>query len=232
MKIVVIDTETTGLDKMNDEPVSIAMIDGEGIIILDTLVKPLMKRSWEGAQRIHGISPEDVEDAPYMVELRPTIEKAIGEADLVVGYNLQFDLGMLNQAVEPSKQFDVMREFAKVHGQVRDDGSRKWSKLAECAAHYGYGFQPHGALGDCKATLHCYNALMRDKEYLAFEKKRKRGANMGAVGYCLKTALGLILAFGGIATLVLSFTHLLDGAMLAWIIASLLMMVTGYLLIR
>lgn len=232
MKIVVLDTETTGLDQASDEPVSIAMIDGEGNVILDTLVKPLMKQSWEGAQRVHGISPGDVKDAPHMANLYPTIEKAIEEADLVVGYNLQFDLGMLNQAVEPSKQFDVMREFAKVHGQVRDDGSRKWSKLAECAAHYGYRFQPHGALGDCNATLHCYNALMRDKEYLAFEKKRKRGANIGAVGYCLKFALGLILAFGGIVALLMSFTHLLDGAMLAWIIASLLMMVAGYLLIR
>lgn len=232
MKIVVLDTETTGLDQVNDEPVSIAMIDGDGGVIVDALVKPIMNRSWIGAQRIHGISPEDVKDSPYIAQFYPTIEKAIEEADLVVGYNLQFDLSMLHQPVEPSKQFDVMREFAKVHGQIRSDGSRKWSKLTECAAHYGYEFPPHGALEDCKATLFCYNSLMHDKAYLALKKKEEGKIDLGAGGYCLKTAIGLILSFGGIVTFLMSFMHIFDGTMLAWIVASLIMMAAGYFAIK
>lgn len=236
MKIVVLDTETTGLDRTEDEPVSIAMIDGDGNVIIDTLVKPLLKRSWAEAQQIHGISPEDVKDAPYMVSILPTIRKAIEEADLVVGYNLEFDIHMLRQLVESSKQFDVMREFAKVHGQIRNDGSFKWSKLSECAEYYGYEFLPHGALGDCKATLHCYNALMRDGEYLAFEdekkKQKKRGVDMDVIGYCLKIALGIITGLGGIVITIISFGHMFDGTMLAWMIAGLLLLVVACFLLK
>ena len=61
MKTVYLDAETTGLHE-SDEIVELAIIDDDdGKILLNTLVKPIVHTYWPKAQRVHGISPTDVE---------------------------------------------------------------------------------------------------------------------------------------------------------------------------
>lgn len=165
-KIVVFDTETTGLNKHNsDEAVSLGMVDGNGKVLFDTLLKPEHRRTWKDAERIHGITPADVKDAPKLSSIIDQVKSYLDNAELVVGYNLQYDLGILRVPVAKAKQFDVMLEFATFYGEKWPSGERKWSKLTECAAHYHYTYPPHGALEDTKATLHCFNSLLDDVHY-------------------------------------------------------------------
>ena len=80
MRTVFLDLETTGLDPRADEIVEIGILDEDGQVLLDTLVRPVRHRSWPGAQRVDGIAPADVQDAPTLDELRPRIIEAVSDA--------------------------------------------------------------------------------------------------------------------------------------------------------
>lgn len=56
-----------------------------------------------------------------------------------------------------------MKEFAPVAGKWDErHGDWRWVKLGQCAGHYGYRFDAHGALEDTRATLYCFNAMLSD----------------------------------------------------------------------
>ena len=70
MRTVYLNLETTGLNSAEDEIVEIGILADNGEPIIDSLVRPQRHRSWPNAQRIHGISPADVQGAPILEELR------------------------------------------------------------------------------------------------------------------------------------------------------------------
>lgn len=94
-KIVFLDTETTGIQKGYDEIVQVAIVDMEGEILYDSLLKPKHHKRWGKAQEVHGISPYDVQDAPSLEHEKEKIEAILAEADVIVGWNVRFDLDML-----------------------------------------------------------------------------------------------------------------------------------------
>lgn len=90
-KFITLDTETTGFST-EDEVLSCSVVDQDGNILIDTLVKPIYKTSWDAAQRIHGISPEMVfsKGISYnslLSQLRQTVE----DYEYVIIYNAKFD---------------------------------------------------------------------------------------------------------------------------------------------
>ena len=166
-KTVVLDCETTGLDKDDDEILQISLIDGNSDVLLNSYVKPIHTNSWDSAQKIHGISPEMVKDAPVFNDIKEQVKNIIRNADLLIGYNLSFDLGFIRaqniSTKRETKKFDVMKEYAPVHGVWLDwKNDYKWAKLEECAKHYGYQFQAHNSLEDAKVTLKCYHSMLAD----------------------------------------------------------------------
>jgi DNA polymerase III epsilon subunit-like protein len=50
VRTVFLDLETTGLDPRTDEIVEIGILDEDGRVLLDTLVRPVRHRSWPDAQ--------------------------------------------------------------------------------------------------------------------------------------------------------------------------------------
>ena len=166
-KMIVFDVETTGLDAEKDDVLQISIIDGNGKILINEYVHPLKKESWIEAQRINGISPEMVKNAPYPHELISKVKGIFQSADLLVSYNGVFDLGFLSHwgiHTEGKKHYDVMREFAPVYGEADlKRGGYKWKKLTVCAEYYGYEFKAHDSLEDVKATLHCYRKLTEQR---------------------------------------------------------------------
>lgn len=168
-RIVSIDTETTGLNKNSDEILSIALVDGSGRELFYSLVKPTRRKRWPDATKIHGITWNDVKDAPELLDLYGDIAPIINGADLVIGYNLEYDLGMIAAAgasLSPRATFDVMKEYSSIYGTWNEwRGHRQWMKLVDCAEHYGYEFSAHNALEDAKATAYCFNQLMNDENY-------------------------------------------------------------------
>ncbi|WP_162611480.1 3'-5' exonuclease [Anaeromassilibacillus sp. An200] len=160
--IVCIDIETTGLTEI-DEIVEISIIDGKGSILVHSLVHPYWMNSWEDVEAIHGISPEQVKDAPYLHELIPRIYAALSSASTCIGYNLYSALSFLPASLSENLSFDtidVMQEFAPIYGEWSDYyEDYKWQSLSTCAAYYGCTFLEYDSLEDARVTLFCYRQM-------------------------------------------------------------------------
>lgn len=113
-----IDTETTGLSPL-DEIVEIAIIDSDGGVLINSLVKPTRPISPE-AGRVHKITQAMLVDQPTWPELLPEIVAVI--AGKYVGiYNADFDLRMVLQTQKNhglvgqpfGKSFCIMKLYAE-----------------------------------------------------------------------------------------------------------------------
>jgi DNA polymerase-3 subunit epsilon len=158
-KTIVIDAETTGLNTTTDEVLQLSIIDGYGNTLFNEFFKPQWHEECEEAEDVNGISPEMVADKPSIETMRDEIEKIITSADVIVGYNIHFNLDMINIPVREDTQIvDVMVEFAEVYGEWNDYyKDYKWQKLTKCADYYGYDWgtdAAHDSLADCRATLY------------------------------------------------------------------------------
>ena len=163
---IVIDTETTGLNADADELLQVSIIDSQGNTLFNSYIKPLFTENWDGAMAVNHITPEMVANAPNIIEVKQEINKIINSANVIVGYNTDFDLSFLSAVgIENSKAtvIDVMQDFADIYGEWSDKyGCNKWQKLTKCAEYYGYDWGTdiaHDSLADCRATLYCYNKI-------------------------------------------------------------------------
>ena len=173
-RVLVFDTETTGLPSglntkstSGHEILQLAMIDGTGVLKLNEQFKPIRKREWPEAQKIHGIAPKDVQEKPSIETYTVEIQKHIDYAELLVAYNFHFDYVFLREAgisFSGKRYYDVMHEFSKKHGGKRRYGTKQYVSLKKCAAYYGYDLSgAHDAEEDARATLHCFIKLQEEK---------------------------------------------------------------------
>lgn len=155
MRTVYLDTETTGLNPALEEVLEIGILDDTGAVLLDTLVRPVRRLEWPEAQRIHGITPAAVAEAPTLAELRPRIVAAVTGTRVVI-YNAPFDSGFLaGELAAASEVVCAMRLFAEAFGEWDDRrGSWHWQKLHVAAAHVGFSWpgSAHRAIHDCAAA--------------------------------------------------------------------------------
>lgn len=179
-RIIVIDIETTGLNRNNDEILQIAIINGRGKVLYNSYIRPEKAKEWPEAYKVNKITWDVVQNAPRIKDEKHKIDKILKRAGMILGYNHKgFDLPFLaakgiNTAVR-AKQYDVMREFAYVYGEKNEKGHYKWKSLIECAEYYGFtNYKAHDALEDVRATLHCYYAMQKDKRGLRVAKERKK----------------------------------------------------------
>lgn len=173
-RVIVLDTETTGLHANdNDEILSLTIIDLEGTVLFNELVKPENRKRWPKAQEIHGITPAMVKDKLPLSAYREQLQELWKRIDLVVGYNIPFDSDFIYQSslnLSPYvEEFDVMQEFAPIWGKWDEyHNDYRWAKLADCAKYYKVGdFEAHSSLGDTEATRQCFLALINDPEYVS-----------------------------------------------------------------
>lgn len=91
----VVDLETTGLRAGPDRVVELSVVrvapDGSSRLVLDTLVDP---RRPMAATDVHGITDDDVRDAPTFRKLAPTFAEAVSGCVLAT-YNASFDMSFL-----------------------------------------------------------------------------------------------------------------------------------------
>ena len=168
-KILVLDTETTGVDA-KAEVLQFSAIWADGTKAANMYIKPVHTTEWPRAMAVNHISPMDVASCPEMSEVKGRIEALLRQAKVIVGYNLPFDLGMLyHNGIElPPDQcveyIDLMVPFAAIYGEWSDYfGDYKWQKLITCAKYYGYqGDGWHDSLADTRATLHCFKAMLEN----------------------------------------------------------------------
>ena len=168
---VVIDFETTGLNYKYDSPdmdeiLSVSIINQDGDVLLNTLCSTERKRYWYDAQRVHGISPRDVQGYPTFSQTLPQVLEILSSADFVIAYNINFERNYVESYIKRTNPIDLVNY--KINWATDKDpmvmykkyiGSRRWVKLEDAVRSYGYNFNAHDSLEDVKATLFLYNQL-------------------------------------------------------------------------
>lgn len=156
---VILDTETTGLH--SPQIMQIGIINQDGDVLLDTLVKPT-EPCTDDALAIHCITDEMVANAPTYDKIYDDIVAAIAGQNVVI-YNAPFDTDALYHSRRPYnldaidfKYTCAMELYSQYCGQ--------WSVY-----HHSYTWQQlpggdHTAVGDCRATLKLIQQMAESEE--------------------------------------------------------------------
>lgn len=166
-KVIIIDSETTGLNAKEDEILQLTILSDKGETLFNEYIRPVKHTEWHEAEKIHHISYDMVKDCAPIAYHKKRIQKLLDSADVIVGYNHSFDLSFLETAgihSDPKKNYDIMLEFSQIKGDWDEThNSYKWYKLKECADYFGYDWadeSTHDSFADCKATLFCYHKIL------------------------------------------------------------------------
>lgn len=169
-KVICLDCETTGLSPVEDEILTLSIVDWSGKTLLDGKYKPSHKTEWPEAARVNGIWPEDVADCPSFFDDHEKIREIVWSADEIIAYNAKFDLSFLSyNDIAPqswTKVTDTMLEFARYYGDWSDYfNDWKWQKLVDAAEFIEYEWtgRAHGSLADALATLAVQKWLERKR---------------------------------------------------------------------
>lgn len=164
-EIIIIDTETTGLTG-RDEVLQLSIINYNGETLFDEYVKPLKKKTWAAAEKIHGISRDYVANCNNLVDYQKQLEKIFKSHKLVVGYNLGFDLRMIKQSgIDPDSALFSMYTYDVMMTYKKSRNLGPFPKLKDCATDLGYTWddtKAHGSLYDSQATLYCFQKLQEE----------------------------------------------------------------------
>ena len=157
--IVILDFETTGFG--DAEIVQIGAINGQGEILMDTLVKP-QGRIPAGAAKVHGITDSMVKDAPTFPELYVPFSILLA-GKRVVAYNAKFEEGIMTAVckrhrlppMRPRELTCAMIAYARYYGTWHEKRrSFKWQSLSNaCFQQQVPVVNAHSAVADCMMTL-------------------------------------------------------------------------------
>ena len=142
-KPVYLDTETTGLNR-TDEIIEISIIDDDGQVLFETLVKPSQPIPAD-SMRVHGITNQEVQTARTWPAVWPLVRSVL-YSRLIVIYNEEFDLRMMQQSharyklpwKEKLSSFDLLKLYAEFRGDW--DSYRRayrYHSLASAGQHCG-----------------------------------------------------------------------------------------------
>jgi DNA polymerase III subunit epsilon len=154
---VIFDTETTGLGE-NDVIVQIGLLDLDGNVLMNTLIKPSKRKRISGeATAIHGITMKMLLDAPTFKEIYHRFVEIIRNKTVLI-YNAKYDTRLYWQTsaqdeidTDSFKYVCVMLLYSVFEGDWSDyHGNFKYQRLPG---------GDHTAIGDCKATLELLKML-------------------------------------------------------------------------
>ncbi len=156
---VALDLETTGLDSDRDNIIEVGAVKFQGDRVLDTFqtfINP-GRQIPDFVQRLTGISPHQVEHAPFFSTVAGRLEQFV-EHHPVIGHNIAFDLrflashrlSLLNTSYDTWDLASVLLPAASQYS------------LGSLASHFGIIHNSaHRALGDAEATQQVFLALLR-----------------------------------------------------------------------
>ncbi len=200
---LIFDTETTGLPKRWDAPITdidnwprciqIAwqLHDAMGNCIehQDYLVKPEGFNIPYDAEKIHGISTELAqEQGIFLTEVLEKFNIALSKTKFVVGQNLKFDLNIMgaefvranvNNPLQELPVLDTCTEHTASLCQLPGGRYGKF-KLPTLTELHQYLFntpfsEAHNATADVEATTRCFFELIRKQEYTKAQLDVKEG---------------------------------------------------------
>jgi len=185
---LIFDTETTGLPKSYDAPLSdfdnwprlvqlawqIHDINGELIDVKNFIIKPEGYIIPRGSEKIHGISTDRANNEGHPLEFALNqFNNALKKATTVAGHNLEFDNNIigaefLRKGIETPlfemnmvDTIPVSTDFCKLPGGK--GGNYKWPTLEELHEKlFNERFNAaHNASADVQATARCFLELIR-----------------------------------------------------------------------
>jgi DNA polymerase-3 subunit epsilon len=166
--VLFLDTETTGVRFGFDDVIDIGIVNGQGLVVFDQLVKPLVAIPAD-AEAVHGISNREVATAPTIDQIWPDLSKLV-DGKFLVSYNADFDLRMLRDAgsrrklspLGPAKWDCAMEAFAAYNGQLSHHRPGfRWVNLGLAARLLGLEQPIHRAVGDAMLCLELVQELSR-----------------------------------------------------------------------
>ena len=165
LDFIALDVETTGLDEKRNEITEIGIVRfRKGVMVAEysTLIKPTEMIS-DYVSNMTGITNEMVSHAPVFEEVVSEMLDFIGD-DLVVGHNIKFDIGMLDQAlIRVGKPVldNIMLDTLDIISILNPTGGS--FKLSHLAKIYGVLEENvHRAKDDSLMTANLYLKLLEE----------------------------------------------------------------------
>ena len=118
-RFIAFDTETTGFGSY-DEIIQLTITGicyGNAEVLYSNYFKPEHITSWPNAEKVNHISPEMVANRPLIKDCIGDLRKYFDEADVICGYNVEYDTRMLRQStngaidIPKNKTWDVVKYF-------------------------------------------------------------------------------------------------------------------------
>ena len=186
MRQIVLDTETTGL----------SAAQGHRIIeigCVELVNRRLTGREWhrfinperdidEGAERVHGISRESLEDKPLFHEVADEFLEFIRDAELVI-HNAEFDVGFLDNELalmqharpaiaEHARVLDTLTLARQMHPGQRNSLDALCKRYEVDASNRNV----HGALIDADLLARVYLAMTGGQTALSLDEEQAQEA--------------------------------------------------------
>jgi DNA polymerase-3 subunit epsilon len=153
-EIIVFDVETTGTERNRDQIIELCVqfgLDHEAPSRV-WRIRPSVSIQPE-AQAVHGISMEELSGCPSFGEVADDVRELFAHALVLVGYNLAFDIGMLQA------EFDRIGQTIDLSGKCVVDAFRLWQQCEPRSLQHahqrfvGDAFaEAHSAAADVAAT--------------------------------------------------------------------------------
>ncbi|MDF2699362.1 MAG: polymerase epsilon subunit [Haloplasmataceae bacterium] len=167
----VLDIETTGFSKENDQILQISALrvrDNKIVDTFNTYVYTKEINFSKSAFEVNGITYKDVENAPKMDEALTNFFNFLDfegkfNNEVFLGYNVKFDLEFINEKSPrklSNKYFDVLKLAQRkipYHPTKLPD-----YKLITVSKFYNFNFNWHNGLEDCKACFEVYQKLKNE----------------------------------------------------------------------
>jgi len=163
-RIVIFDCETTGTDRLQDQVIELCVQHGLG--------DDAPSRTWRikpsvaihpGAQAVHGITLAELAEAPSFAQLADEIAGVFAETDVIVGYNIAFDIDMLQ-----AEYTRIGKPLLDLNGKKIIDAFRLWQQCEPRSLQHahqrfvGAGFaSAHSASADVAATGRVLTGMLR-----------------------------------------------------------------------
>ncbi len=165
-RVLFFDLELTGFYD-RDEIISISMVNGTGEIVMNTLVRPIHTKRWKRTEKIHGITPDMVADAPTLKELTPEIKRIFENADRIIAYGISTDFSHIKMIYETEEEREALHdkirccanEFVRyIHEHLPEQVHASLTDAMECLNIEWEGVA-HSSIADTLACRKVWSAL-------------------------------------------------------------------------
>lgn len=178
-RIACIDVETTGLDKDKDEILQVSICNGNGVILLNSYVRPEHRKRWPNATKINGITWSMVKDSPSLADFADAIEMILADCALAIGYNIEsFDIEFLEAGgiIMPPRleTYDLINDCSVMFGRWNNYyGNYTYVSLEKVARNYGIEYSAHDSSQDVVATVDVFYHFLQDENVQSKVIKRE-----------------------------------------------------------